>query len=892
MNANGLAIFPAYRPDTGTELWRSDGTATGTTLLKDICPGEASGVWVPTEAGHSTSPLTVVNGQVYFVGNDCVSGEALWTSDGTPAGTHRVKDVDPEPNWSGSHALVSARESATFFFNAFDGAKDTIWRSDGTEAGTVSTGVAGTPLFRTSKYIFFSATEGNVCKLKQMPLASNDVSDVAPICPSGVDLDHSDATTSIAAGTNIAYFTARDNTTGVEVWRTDGTPAGTFMQRDIWPGAESSQPSHFFVDSSDQLFFSATDGFFGQEVWLSDGSTANTFRLKDINSGLNGSDPADFAQWKGVVYFTAYDGTQRQLWRTDGRGDGTRIFKDLAPNVGPLSSPELLTPTSNALFFTASDDAHRHALFKIDSVQGVVELVKDIDPTTTNSKIDLAMPFGNGIFFAGDDGVHGSEPWVSDGTDGGTHMLANIVGPATVGTRPTFVAPLGGQALVMRPTGAKLDEPPQYVLGASDGTAGGTHALKTFSNAPADLSDSNKTPAVVGGALYFAATGTFTQGEELWRSDGTAGGTVLVAGATTLQAGSQPQWLTPSGQTLYFSAHDTTYGIELWKTGRTAGTTTLVKDIWPGGSAIPQFLTPDGTGGVFFAADDGTHGRELWHSDGTDAGTQMLIDLQPGAGSSDPQSLTRVGANLFFTAHDGSSGRELWVTNGTPEGTHLVRDITPGPGGTDFEPSWSALPVLGNRVLFVASSSLYGHELWASDGTESGTAIVKDVYSGPLSSDIEELTPLNGALYFTATAGNGTRTLWRSDGTPKGTQPVVSGPNAPANPEALSAIGDQLYFSAVDDAHGRELWVSDGSSRGTHMLQDLNPGRANSNPRDIIAAGDHLFLNAYAPAMGVQLWAAQIAPQTLPGQTPLPTPTPTPPSQASKHHVYLSMMQR
>ena len=92
--------------------------------------------------------------------------------------------------------------------------------------------------------------------------------------------------------------------------------------------------------------------------------------------------------------------------------------------------------------------------------------------------------------------------------------------------------------------------------------------------------------------------------------------------------------LTNVNGTLFFTADDGVNGCELWKSDGTAAGTVLVKDIRPGScSSCPRNLT-NVNGTLFFAADDGSDGRELWKSDGTAAGTVLVKDICPGSGGS------------------------------------------------------------------------------------------------------------------------------------------------------------------------------------------------------------------------------------------------------------------
>ncbi len=101
-------------------------------------------------------------------------------------------------------------------------------------------------------------------------------------------------------------------------------------------------------------------------------------------------------------------------------------------------------------------------------------------------------------------------------------------------------------------------------------------------------------------------------------------------------------------------------GAELWKTDGTAAGTVLVKDIHPTDSSVPQSLEALGAL-LFFSADDGAAGRELWRSDGSGSGTVRVADLGAGPAGSAPDLLRAAGGALYFTADDGLAGRELWI---------------------------------------------------------------------------------------------------------------------------------------------------------------------------------------------------------------------------------------
>ena len=145
----------------------------------------------------------------------------------------------------------------------------------------------------------------------------------------------------------VLYFVANDGITGDELWKSNGTGAGTILVKDIYKGSRSSgfSPSssngagggktyESFAVVNGLLFFPATNGLNGTELWKSNGTGAGTSMVKDISFPTPGSDPGNFFNAGGIVYFSATDpyaspGTARftEMFTTDGTLSGIEPVK-------------------------------------------------------------------------------------------------------------------------------------------------------------------------------------------------------------------------------------------------------------------------------------------------------------------------------------------------------------------------------------------------------------------------------------------------------------------------------------------------------------------------------------------------------------------------------------
>ena len=362
--AGAMLFFRGEDPASGGELWKTDGTLQGTGLVKDIWPGDHFGVW-PSE-------IVPVGSTVYFLGVTPDEGVELWKSDGTPGGTVLVRDVNPGPVSSHPHQLTNV--GGTLFFVGYDDVHgQEIWKSDGTAAGTVP-----------------------VTSFAEDPIP-----------------------TRLTAVGGLLVFWASTPEAGNEAWRTDGTSEGTYLLRDIYPGpltsrsvgSEASQPAE--VDGV--LFFPADDPDHGSELWRTDGTSAGTVLVKDVIPGTTGGGVLEpFIALSGRLLFKGYDEDHSfEPWTSDGTDAGTFMIKDVEPGVGD----SLFFPAVRAgrqVYLQATNFVSGREIWRTDGTEAGTNLLHDFIPGATSSNSSPLGLAGSRVFMTADDGVHGFEPWAID----------------------------------------------------------------------------------------------------------------------------------------------------------------------------------------------------------------------------------------------------------------------------------------------------------------------------------------------------------------------------------------------------------------------------------------------------------------------------------------------
>ncbi|HMY24872.1 MAG TPA: hypothetical protein PLJ59_00925 [Solirubrobacterales bacterium] len=445
--------------------------------------------------------------------------------------------------------------------------------------------------------------------------------------------------------------------------------------------------------------------------------------------------------------------------------------------------------------------------------------VADINPGAgsgiSNSVDPEFTAAGNRVFFVADDGVNGKEVWVSDGRPGGSTQMAKDINPAPgVGSNPRDLVTYQGEVYFSADDGASGRE-----LWKSDGTEAGTVLLKDIQ--PGTDPSLPGRPVEAGGKLFFAANegpGPTFRGNELWVTDGTGPGTVMVRDieADGCLGGSSPRELTEVGGLLYFVANFSSPGCsdsslgELWKSDGTEAGTERVSDLNGPGDASDPFITSITAlnGLAVFAADLPATGQELFASDGTDFGTNLVMDIKPGSGNGVMSRLAAFNGWVYFQGND-STNRELWRSNVTST-TELFKDVDPA---GQSQPD--GFTVANGALWFDAFVTGLSDEPWVSDGTPGGTNLVKDINTSG-NSYPEDFTGLGDRTFFLASDTSSTpftmtnKQLWQSDGTAAGT--FARSSIAPGDPienkvRWLTKAGPRLIFAADNnDGKGFELW--------------------------------------------------------------------------------------
>ncbi|MBS3915147.1 MAG: T9SS type A sorting domain-containing protein [Bacteroidetes bacterium] len=460
-------------------------------------------------------------------------------------------------------------------------------------------------------------------------------------------------------------------------------------------------------------------------------------------------------------------------------------------------------------------------LFFLTSASYAQTLVKDIASGAGGSDPEIlaVLPDKRAFFFA-NDGINGREPWISDGTSSGTKMLMDIhTGGSSFYDR--VAAQYNGEVYFIADDGTNGIE-----LWKTDGSSAGTKMVKNIgANSTSGLGTGQIMFQIFNGKLYFPANDGVV-GNELWVTDGSTSGTQIVKNIASGTINSNPENLYVSGNRLYFRANDVTNGTEWWYTDGTLSGTKILTDFLPGngsGTVSNQHAMTEYKGWLYFSGIKSTaEGVELCRTDGTTVEMLANINTTTNVGSY-PADFIVAGGYLFFNANDGINGIELWKTDGTQSGTAIVKNISAGNGNTTM----NLLGELKGKLLFAAQVSASGYELWASDGSTAGTAMIVDANGGSGLNVVHT----NGEIL--------TESLYRTI-------------------RSEYIFNGYYYYVGTDGTNGVELWRSDGTAGGTTMLNQIASGTASSDMNWLFVGGGKVWMNATNGTSGKELYVYDI----------------------------------
>ena len=270
----------------------------------------------------------------------------------------------------------------------------------------------------------------------------------------------------VAACADAVVFSAAADEYGRELWRTDGTPRGTFLLADLCLGRCSATISGFGLKTGSDLSFLEVDLGTVQELWRTDCTEAGTFRL--------GALPGRYvtSAWlpgRRRMVFRGSDGAGgSEPWVTDGTRAGTRRLADIVPGAGG-SDPDTFRAVGDLAWFTARDSQHGRELWRSDGTPAGTVRVSDLVPGPGDGAARVLGAAGQNVVFEGIDAASGLEPWSA-----AAGAVPRRLGDLTPGAGGSRIGTWNedGRRLLFH---IRQDEEPRTEVWATDGTPAGTH---------------------------------------------------------------------------------------------------------------------------------------------------------------------------------------------------------------------------------------------------------------------------------------------------------------------------------------------------------------------------------------------------------------------------------
>ncbi len=315
-------------------------------------------------------------------------------------------------------------------------------------------------------------------------------------------------------------------------------------------------------------------------------------------------------------------------------------------------------------------------------------------------------------------------------------------------------------------------------------------------------------------------------------------GTIIFAQPTQVldinpSGNSSPNNLFVFDGNIYFGADDssgtntggTDLGRELWISDGTSGGTLLVKDIRVGSSNSAPFAFFILDGSLYFSANDGG-GSRIWTTDGTDPGT-----VNTNNGFSNLQPIV-VGSKAYMTA--------TTLSNTFYEFDGTMFQQVPDTGAGTASPIGGVYAALDNNTILVymeysTDEATTGRELYSYSISTQAYTLVKDINSGTGDASISNMHELNGTMYFEALSN-----LWQSDGTDMGTAAVSSAVGI-GSVNNVYAWNNLIFFEGDNGTDGDQLYVYNPTAGTTTNISNISGTNSNHDPSDYAEFDGYLY---------------------------------------------------
>lgn len=799
-----IALGP---PGLTADLWGSDGVTTE--RLLPAVDDSALDSFVPLLRPFNTPQgprLLVTRLAASLQGGNSTE---LWITDGTAAGTTQLLTTPP----AGFSADLRIREiidvggGLALIEAGIDGLGLELWRTDGTPAGSgfvasITPGPGGTTFgqfTRAGSLIFFAPSLANLIDhelwVTDGAIASTQTRRVRDIQPG----DTPSHPIPLGAIGSTFLFSADGPGSGRELWRSNGTEAGTVLVKDINPG-EPSGNAFLLANLDSRVVFTAGDATRGFEPWVTDGTSAGTLPLADINPGLPSASINPLIRAGVIAYFLGGSpATGTEIWRTDGTPTGTRLLAELstAPNSDNTNvNRSLKLPDNRVVFLVVRriGGIASQALYVTDPGGDTLTFLAEYSEFTEIGLVFQPLLNGRQLFLIREFGSPLTQLWSTDLTPGNARLDWTVPVPVQPGNAAFWTRVIAG-----------------------DGTPGSDRAVFNI--------DTPSGSTILGTRRVFYTDGSEAGSGELFPF-GAPGAPRLASSGDNLAI---------AGNRVFVAVGDER-GVEPWVTiGRPDSTTHLIANIRPDATGNTDFSIPTRLGSriVFTAAPESTSGtRPLFSTDGMSGGT---IALGWNVSAADlPISLTGNRAAYSF-------GENIVITDGTAAGTAQL--FPAGHPATPFHVAELAGPALGGRMLFIADDPLSRSDLWLSDGTFAGTQPIGDILPVGDVSSAGDLTVLDGDRVCFVFGPFSSQAILSTDGASIFVHSNMPGGATTRRPNQLTAFGSLLAFRDNLTPHGDEIRVLNPADNSIVILEVV-PGAAGSFPSIIGVFGPWLAFTA------------------------------------------------